>query len=251
MTVPRVSIVVITLDEEDHLRRCLESVAWADEIVVVDAESRDKTVQIAREFTDRVISRPWAGFATQKNFAVEQTTGDWVFSLDADEEASPELREEIATAIADPQACDGYAIRRRNVFLGRWIRYGGLYPDWQVRLFRRGRGRFIERAVHESVSVEGTLGRLRGHLTHCSYNGVTDFFDRANRYSSLAADEWIRAGRRVRARELVVRPLGRFVSMYVLQRGFLDGRRGLLLAALYAYYVFMRSAKIWEATRRR
>lgn len=251
MTAPRVSIVVITLDEEDHLRRCLESVAWADEIVVVDAESRDKTVQIAREFTDRVISRPWAGFATQKNFAVEQTTGDWVFSLDADEEASPELCEEIATAIADPQACDGYAIRRRNVFLGRWIRYGGLYPDWQVRLFRRGRGRFIERAVHESVSVAGTLGRLRGHLLHCSYEGVTDFFDRANRYSSLAADEWIREGRRVRARELVVRPLGRFVSMYVLQRGFLDGRRGLLLAALYAYYVFMRSAKIWEATRRR
>jgi glycosyltransferase involved in cell wall biosynthesis len=249
VTVPRVSIVVITLDEEDHLRRCLESVAWADEIVVIDAESRDKTVQIAREFTDRVISRPWAGFATQKNFAVEQTTGDWVLSLDADEEASPELRHEIAAAIADPRACDGYAIRRRNVFLGQWIRYGGLYPDWQVRLFRRGRGRFIERAVHESVSVEGTVGRLRGHLMHCSYEGVTDFCDRANRYSSLAADEWIREGRRVRARELVVRPLGRFVSMYVLQRGFLDGRRGLLLAALYAYYVFMRSAKIWEATR--
>lgn len=251
MTAPRVSIVVITLDEEDHLRRCLESVAWADEIVVVDAESRDKTVQIAREFTDRVVSRPWAGFATQKNFAVEQTTGDWVLSLDADEEASPELREEIAAAIADPQACDGYAIRRRNEFLGQWIRHGGLYPDWQVRLFRRGRGRFVERAVHESVNVEGTLGRLRGHLLHCSYESVTDFFDRANRYSSLAAGEWIREGRRVRARELVVRPLGRFVSMYALQRGFLDGRRGLLLAALYAYYVFMRSAKIWEATRRR
>jgi len=246
-----VSIVVITLDEEDHLRRCLESVAWAEEIVVVDAESHDKTVQIAREFTDRVISRPWAGFATQKNFAVEQATGDWVLSLDADEEASCELREEIAAAIAGPQACDGYAIRRRNVFLGQWIRYGGLYPDWQVRLFRRGRGRFVERAVHESVSVEGTLGRLRGHLMHCSYEGVTDFFARANRYSSLAADEWIREGRRVRARELVVRPLGRFVSMYVLQRGFLDGRRGLLLAALYAYYVCMRSAKVWEATRLR
>ena len=251
MTAPRVSIAVITLDEEDHLRRCLESVAWADEIVVVDAESRDKTTQIAREFTDRVISRPWAGFATQKNFALAQTTGDWVLSLDADEEASPELREEIAAAIADSQGFDGYAIRRRNVFLGQWIRHGGLYPDWQVRLFRRGRGRFVERAVHESVSVEGMLGRLRGHLLHCSYDSVADFFDRANRYSSLAAGEWIREGRRLRARELIVRPLGRFVSMYVLQRGFLDGRRGLLLAALYAYYVFMRSAKVWEATRHR
>jgi glycosyltransferase involved in cell wall biosynthesis len=251
VTAPRVSIVVITLDEEDHLRRCLESVAWADEIVVVDAESLDKTVQIAREFTDRVILHPWAGFATQKNFAVEQTTGDWVLSMDADEEASPELREEIAAAIADSQVCDGYAIRRRNVFLGRWMRYGGLYPDWQVRLFRRGCGRFVERAVHESVIVDGTLGRLRGHLMHRSYTGVTDFCERANRYSSLAADEWIREGRRVGARELVVRPLGRFMSMYVLQRGFLDGRRGLLLAALYAYYVFMRTAKVWEVTRRR
>ena len=251
MTAPRVSIVVITLDEEDHLRRCLESAAWADEIVVVDAESHDKTVQIAREFTDRVISRPWAGFAAQKNFALEQATGDWVLSLDADEEASPELRAEIAAAIADPQACDGYAVRRRNLFLGQWIRHGGLYPDWQVRLFRRGRGRFVERAVHESVMVDGMLGRLRGHLMHRSYESVTDFFDRANRYSSLAAEEWIRAGRRVRARELVLRPLGRFASMYVLQRGFLDGRRGLLLAALYAYYVFMRSAKVWEVTRYR
>ena len=251
MTAPRVSIVVITLDEEDHLRRCLESVAWADEIVVVDAESHDKTVQIAREFTDRVISRPWAGFATQKNFAVEQATGDWVLSLDADEEASPELHHEIAATIADPQVRDAYAIRRRNVFLGRWMRYGGLYPDWQVRLFRRRRGRFVERAVHESVIVEGTRGRLRGHLMHRSYAGVRDFCDRANRYSSLAADEWIREGRRVGARALVLRPLGRFLSMYVLQRGFLDGRRGLLLAALYAYYVFMRTAKVWEVTRRR
>jgi len=251
VTAPRVSIVVITLDEEDHLRRCLESVAWADEIVVVDAESHDKTVQIAREFTDRVISRPWAGFATQKNFAVEQATGDWVLSLDADEEASPELHHEIAATIADPQVRDAYAIRRRNVFLGRWMRYGGLYPDWQVRLFRRRRGRFVERAVHESVIVEGTRGRLRGHLMHRSYAGVRDFCDRANRYSSLAADEWIREGRRVGARALVLRPLGRFLSMYVLQRGFLDGRRGLLLAALYAYYVFMRTAKVWEVTRRR
>ena len=118
MTAPRLSVVVITLDEEAHIRRCLESVAWADEIVVVDAESRDKTVQIAREFTDRVISRPWPGFTAQKNFALAQSTAEWIFSLDADEEASPELRDEIGAAIADPGAADGYAVRRRNVFLG-------------------------------------------------------------------------------------------------------------------------------------
>lgn len=250
MTAPRVSVTVITLNEEAHLRRCLESVAWADEIVVVDSESQDKTVQVAREFTDRVIVRPWPGFAAQKNFAVAQCAGEWILSLDADEEAEPELREEIAAIQADPRACDGYAVRRRNVFLGRFIRHGGLYPDWQVRLFRRGRGRFAERAVHESVTVTGPLGRLSGHLVHRSYEGVGDFIERANRYSALAAEQMIRDGRRVRAGELVLRPLGRFLSMYVLQGGWLDGRRGLLLAILYAYYVFMRSAKVWEATRR-
>jgi glycosyltransferase involved in cell wall biosynthesis len=250
VTAPRVSVTVITLNEEAHLRRCLESVAWADEIVVVDAESHDKTVQVAREFTDRVIVRPWPGFAAQKNFAVEQCAGEWILSLDADEEASPELREEIAAIQADPRACDGYAVRRRNVFLGRFVRHGGLYPDWQVRLFRRGRGRFAERAVHESVTVTGPVGRLSGHLVHRSYEGVGDFIERANRYSALAAEQMIRDGRRVRAGELILRPLGRFLSMYVLQGGLLDGRRGLLLAILYAYYVFMRSAKVWEATRR-
>lgn len=250
MTAPRLSAVVITLNEEAHIRRCLESVAWADEVVVVDACSHDKTVQIAREFTDRVIVRPWAGFTAQKNFALEQSTGEWILSLDADEEAAPELRPEIMVTIADARACHGYALRRQNMFLGRWIRHGGLYPDWQVRLFRRGRGHFGARAVHESVTVTGPVGRLRGHLVHRSYEGVSDFIERANRYSSLAAEQMVREGRRGRAGELLLRPVGRFLSMYVMKRGFLDGRRGLLLATLYAYYVFMRSAKVWEVTRR-
>ena len=250
MTAPRLSVAVITLNEAHHLRRCLESTAWADELVVVDAESHDKTVQVAREFTDRVMVRAWAGFAAQKNFALDQCAGEWILSLDADEEAAPELRAEIMTTIAGVQPHDGYAVRRQNVFLDRWIRHGGLYPDWQVRLFRRGRGRFEDRAVHESVTVTGALGRLSGHLVHRSYEGVSDFVERANRYSSLAAEQMIREGRRVRAGELVGKPLGRFLSMYLLRRGFLDGRRGLLLASLYAYYVFMRSAKVWEVTRR-
>jgi glycosyltransferase involved in cell wall biosynthesis len=251
VSAPRLSAVVVTLDEEERLRTCLESVAWADEIVVVDAESRDKTAQIAREFTDRVFVRPWPGFAAQKNFALAQATGDWLLSIDADEEVSEALREEIGPVIRDPAACDGYAVPRRNLFMGQWIRHGGLYPDWQVRLFRRGRGRFVARDVHESVQVDGTVGRLRGHLAHRSYRDVTDFFERAQRYSTLAAEEQLRQGRGVRARDLLVRPLGRFLSMYVAHRGFLDGRKGLLLAALYAYYVFMRTAKVWEVARRR
>jgi glycosyltransferase involved in cell wall biosynthesis len=245
------AVVVITLDEEERLRRCLESAAWADEIVVVDAGSGDKTIQVAREFTDRVVVRPWPGFAAQKNFALDQASADWVLSLDADEEVSPELRAEIEAVLAAAGPADGYAVPRRNVFLGQWIRHGGLYPDWQVRLFRRGRGRFVAREVHESVRVDGRRSRLRGHLVHRSYRDVADFIDRANRYSTLAADEQAAGGRRVTVADLALRPLGRFLSMYVLRRGFLDGRAGLLLAGLYAYYVFIRTAKVWERTRRR
>jgi glycosyltransferase involved in cell wall biosynthesis len=247
---PRLSVTVITLNEAGRLRACLESVAWADEIVVVDAESQDKTVAVAREFTDRVWVRPWPGFAAQKNFALEQATGDWVLSLDADEEVSSELRTEIEALLARDAVHDGYAMPRRNLFLGQWVRRGGLYPDWQLRLFRRGRGRFADRAVHEAVQVMGPVGRLRGHLIHRSYESLDDFLERAHRYSTLAAADLVRGGRRVRAVELILRPAGRFLGMYVLRGGFLDGGKGLLLAALYAYYVLMRTAKAWEATRR-
>lgn len=251
MTRPRLSAVVITKDEEERVRACLESVAWADEVVVVDAESTDKTAQIAREFTDHVYVRPWPGFAAQKNFGLEQATGDWTLSVDADEEVSRELREEIeAVLAASGAACAGYRIPRRNLFWGRWVRHGGLYPDWQLRLFRRGRGRFVARAVHESVEVEGEVGRLRAALVHRSYRDVADFLARADRYSTLAAEEWLGSGRPARLSDLVLRPAGRFLSMYVVHAGFLDGWRGFLLAALYAYYVLIRSAKVWERARR-
>jgi glycosyltransferase involved in cell wall biosynthesis len=246
---PRLSVVIVTRDEEERIRPCLESVAWADEVIVVDAESQDKTATIARELTDHVVVRPWPGYAAQKNFAVGLARGTWVLSLDADETVSPALRAEIEALVKDAGARDGYEVPRRNIFWGRWIRHGGLYPDWQLRLFRRGRGRFGERAVHESVRVEGAVGRLAGHLEHRSYRDVADFLARADRYSTLAAEDWIAQGRRVRAADFVLRPLGRFLGMYVVGRGFLDGWRGFLLAALYAYYVLIRSAKVWERTR--
>jgi glycosyltransferase involved in cell wall biosynthesis len=246
----RLSVVVVTLDEEERIRACLQSAAWADELIVVDAESRDKTAAIARELTEHVFVRPWPGFAAQKNFGLDQARGDWILSLDADEVVSPTLREEIAAIVERGGAHTGYAVPRRNVFWGRFIRHGGLYPDWQVRLFARGRGRFVERSVHESVKIEGRVGRLTGHLEHRSYRDVADFLARADRYSTLAAEEWVAAGRRPRPLvDLVVRPIGRFLAMYVGRAGFLDGWRGFLLAVLYGYYVLMRSAKVWERTR--
>jgi glycosyltransferase involved in cell wall biosynthesis len=250
MTVARLSVTVVTWNEEERLRTCLESVAWADEIVVVDAASEDKTVAIARAFTDRVVTRAWDGFANQKNFALDQARGDWILSLDADEEVTPELRDEIRKVLAGQADVVGYAVPRRNIFWGRWVRHGRLYPDRQIRFFRRGRGRFVDRSVHESVAIDGPVGVLQGALVHRSYRDVGDFLARSDRYTTLAADEWVRSGRPVGAADLVLRPLGRFVSMYLLHRGFLDGWRGFLLAVLYAYYVFIRSAKTWERVRR-
>ena len=251
MTRPRLSVVVIALNEEDRIRDCLASVAWADEIVVIDGGSEDKTVALAREFTDHVIIRAWQGFAAQKNFGVDRATGEWILSLDADEQVEPALRDEILGVLARPDAADGYRIARRNIMWGRWIRHGRLYPDRQLRLFRRGRGRFSERAVHESVTVEGRVGRLTAPLLHYSYRDLGDFLRRADRYSTLAAEEWARGDRAFRPSQMVTAPLGRFLSMYLLHRGFLDGWRGFLLAVLYAYYVFIRSAKIWERVRQR
>lgn len=245
----RLSVVIVTLNEEERLRACLESVAWADEIVVVDSESQDKTVQIAREMTDHVFVRPWPGFAAQKNFAIAQASGEWILSLDADETVSPALRADIERVLRGQGRAAGYAVPRRNVFWGAWVRHGGLYPDWQMRLFQRGRGTFSARAVHESLAIDGPVERLAGHLEHRSYRDVQDFLARANRYSSLAAEEWLASGRRVRTSDVLTRPLGRFLSMYVARGGFLDGWRGLLLAVLYAYYVAMRSAKALEKVR--
>ena len=243
------SVTVITWNEEERLRPCLESVGWADEIVVVDAESTDKTVQVAREFTDRIWVRPWPGFAGQKNFALEQAAGEWVLSLDADEQVTPELRREILAVLDSGVALEGYAIPRKNIFWGAWIRHGRLYPDYQLRLFKRRSGRFVERAVHESVEIRGTVGRLQSPLLHQSYRSLEEFLGRSNRYSTLAAEEWIRQGQRVGLADLALRPLGRFLSMYLLHGGFLDGWRGFLLAGLYAHYVFLRTAKVWEARR--
>jgi glycosyltransferase involved in cell wall biosynthesis len=248
---PSLSVAVVALNEEERLRPCLESVAWADEVVVVDAGSSDKTVAIAREFTDRVLFRAWTGYGPQKNFALGQCTGDWILSLDADERVPDALRDEVRAAARRGPSEAGFAIARQNVFMGRWIRHGGLYPDYQLRLFRRDRARFSERAVHESASVEGPTGRLRTPLVHESYRSVADFLQRANRYSDLAATELAAAGRGGSLGDLTLRPLGRFLGMYVLRAGFLDGWRGLVLAALYAHYVFVRGAKARELLARR
>jgi glycosyltransferase involved in cell wall biosynthesis len=241
-----ISVAIITLNEERNIRACLESVTWAEEIVVCDSGSSDKTLAIAGEYGARTFQDPWRGFAGHKNLALERTQHPWVLSLDADERVTEPLRKEIEVVLADSRALDGYLIPRRSYFLGRWIRGCGWYPDESVRLFRRDHGRFAERAVHEAVAITGRVGRLACPLDHYTYDSISDFLQRMDRYSGLAAGELHRAGRTCRLPDLTVRPAWTFLRMFVLQGGWREGWRGLVLSGLYAGYAFSKYAKLWE-----
>jgi (heptosyl)LPS beta-1,4-glucosyltransferase len=253
MTPPacKLSVTVITRDEEAQIGACLESVGWADEIVVIDTGSADRTLEICRKYTPYVETHPWEGYAAAKNAAIERATGDWILSLDADERVSAELHGEIAALRQQSPAslADGYAIPRRNYLWGRWLRYGGLYPDYQIRLFKRGRGCFKARRVHESVQIDGRVQRLQQPLEHYSYQRLSDVIQRLDRYTDLAALDLREQGQPFRVTALVTRPLGRFLRNYVLKQGFRDGIPGLIMAVSYAYSVFSREAKLWELTR--
>jgi glycosyltransferase involved in cell wall biosynthesis len=247
----KLSVTVITRNEEAQIGDCLESVRWADEIVIVDTGSADRTLEICHKYTPHVYSRPWQGYAPAKNAALALATGDWILSLDADERASGGLHAEIATLQQQPMTmlADGYAVPRRNYLWGRWLRHGGLYPDYQIRLFKRGKGSFKARRVHESVAIDGRIERLRHPIEHYSYRGISDVIQRLDCYTELAALDFRDEGQPFRRTALLMRPLGRFLRNYVLQQGFRDGIPGLIMAVSYAYSVFAREAKLWELTR--
>lgn len=240
-----ISATIITWNEEANIRACLESLAWVDEIVVCDAISEDATVAICQEHGAKVVREPWLGYARQKNRCLELASQDWILSVDADERVSPALRAEIERAAGSGEH-DGYRIPRRNYFGGRWIRHGGWYPDYTLRLFRRGRGRFIDREVHEEVQVAGTVGTLREPLEHRTYRDIADFLHRMDRYSTLSALEYHKQGRRPRLMDLLLRPPATFLKMYLLRWGVLDGYAGFLLATLSACYTFAKYAKLRE-----
>jgi glycosyltransferase involved in cell wall biosynthesis len=243
----KLSVVVITGNEERNIEACLESVKWADEIVLVDSLSEDKTVEIARRYTDHIFLRPWSGYGHQKNYAVERTSHDWVLSLDADERVSPKLRNEIRTLLRkDEVPLAGYEIPRKAYFGTTWIRHGGWYPDYVLRLFKKSNGRFSNRLVHEALEVSGPVGRLRHWIDHYTYRSVSDFIERMNRYSTLSAELYFSQGRNVGWAETVFRSWFTFLQMYILRGGFLDGALGFQLAYLYAVYTFTKYAKLKE-----
>lgn len=242
----RLSAIVITKNEAHNLRDCLAALNWVHEIVVVDAESEDGTADIAAGLTDKVFVRPWEGYARAKNFALAQCTGDWVLWIDADERVTPELRDEICALLSAPPPCEGYEIPRLANFLGKWIMHGGWYPGHVLRLFRRDGASFNERAVHEGVQLKGKIGRLQNHLLHFTDPNLEHYFEKFNRYTSLAAEELWQQGRTARWWDLLLRPLWFFLRMYVFKTGFWDGMEGFILARLSAAYVFAKYAKLRE-----
>ena len=244
------SVVIITKNEAANIAGAIESVSWTDDIVVVDSDSKDDTVAIARRYTDRVYIRKWEGYGAQKNYATGLAAHDWVLSLDADERVSPELAEEIGGVLRHSPAVQGYRIPRTTRYLGRWIRSTDWYPDHQLRLYDRRVASWNARYVHESVTVDGRVGRLRAEVLHYAYDGLSDHLSTINHYTTLAARQMLDDGRRAGPMDLVAHPPLVFLRNYVLQGGFRDGIPGLIVSLMNSYYVFLKFAKLWEHHRR-
>jgi len=244
--VPKVSVTVITKNEAADIAAALESVSWADEVIVVDSGSTDATTAIARRFTSRVVEREWPGYIAQKNYAASIASHDWILSLDADERVTPALATEIRHAMSGTPAVAAYRIPRVTWHLGRWIRTTDWYPDFQTRLYDRRSAEWTGQYVHEAVSVRGGVGRFAGELQHFAYRDIADHLETIDRYTTYAARQMFESGRRAGAAQLVAHPPLAFLRNYLAHRGVLDGMPGFIISALNAYYVFLKFAKLWE-----
>ncbi len=249
------SVAIITKNEEANLARTLESVRWADEIVIVDCGSTDKTQEIAHSFGAKFFVEEWKGFGAQKNSAIAKCSSDWILALDADEEVSAELAQEIRGLLSGSPTDTAYFLPRRNFFLGRWIRHGGYYPDKKLRLFSRGGCQFEESAVHETIRPAGATGYLGGDLLHHAYPNLETYIEHMNRYSSLGATQAVARGKTSRNIlsfwwNVFIVPVATFKYNYFFRLGFLDGREGLLLHLYHSAYVSWKYAKAWELSRK-
>ncbi len=241
----KLSVTIIAGAEEKNIRECLESVQWADEIIVVNNFTDDRTVEIAREFTPHVHLRRWEGFASQKRYALEHATHEWVFSLDADERVSPELKDEILKTINSDTPFNGFRIPRRSYFLDRWIKQCGWYPGYQLRLFRRTATHMTDRLVHEGFEVEGEIGRLTGDIIHYTHPTIKVTIQKVNEYSSLQALEKYQK-RKISTAGLIYRPVLAFLQMAIVRKGYRDGAHGIMVSLIHAITYALTTMKMWE-----
>lgn len=248
----RITATVITLNEEHNIAEALGSLSWADEIIVVDSESVDKTVEIARRFTDRVIVRPWPGYSAQKNFAAENAANDWIFSLDADERVSDELTAAfVELKRNDASDLAAFEVNRRSYYLGRWIKHSGWNHDYKIRLYDRRRAHWIGDFVHETLTVDGSIKRLSGDLLHYTVRSASEHHLRMDRYTTLAAEKSFQEGNRASFISLLCSPTMVFFRSYFLKMGILDGIPGLAIALFASHYQFLKTLKLWEKSTNR
>jgi glycosyltransferase involved in cell wall biosynthesis len=243
-----ISAVVITLNEEANIEGCLRSLSFADEIVVLDSFSTDRTVELARRYTDKVSCREFVGFSDQKNAAIELATGEWVFIVDADEVVPVGLAKEIAAAVQTDEF-DSYRMPRSTDFLGRNMRHSGWYPDYQLRLARKSKAHIPDRLVHETLEVDGACGTLKNALIHYSYPDLNTYLRKMLLYTGSAARQKAREGRKASPLDLLLNPPMVFFKMYVIKQGFMDGLHGLVLSVLSACSAAIRYITLWELNR--
>ena len=246
----KLTVTVITCNEAAHIAAAIDSVAWADEILVVDSGSTDGTADIARQKASRVIVRDWPGYSAQKNFAADEASHDWVLSLDADERVTPALAAEIRELLARGPDAKGYRIKRVSRYLGRWIRTTDWYPDYQLRLYDRRAGRWNGMTIHESFRLsEGDPQLLSSEIEHYAYRDISHHLGKIDAYTTLIAEQWHADGRRTSAAAIALHPPLAFFRNYILRRGITDGTVGLVVSILNSYYVFLKLAKLWERQR--
>ena len=250
VTRPKISACVITFNEEENIARCLDSLAWCDEIVVVDSFSTDGTAEICRTYTDRFYQHAWRGYIGQRNLIRRMADCPWILFLDADEEVSPKLKEEILSEFKEgAPPFYGYEFPRQVYYLGKWIRFGSWYPDYKLRLFLKDKGSIGGVEPHDQVYVNGRIKRMKNPIWHYTYRDISDHINTMNRFSAISAQAMYDQGRRFSWFDLLFRPAWRFFKGFVLRSGWLDGRRGFIIATINAFGVSAKYAKLWEIQR--
>ena len=242
----KISVYVLTFNNERTIERCLKSLRWADEVVIVDSYSTDDTLEICRRFTDKVYQRQWTNHQEQYQHAADLTTNRWVMFVDADEEIPPALAREVREELGRNNVeWDGYIAHRRTYYLRRWIKYGGWYPDYEIRLYDRNKGQW-EGGLHAKVTVDGRLKTLKNRYHHYTYRDISDQIQTIDRYSQIASEDMMQGGKRFSLVHMLLNPPFRFIKEYIFKRGFLDGIPGLVIIVSTMFYVFIKHAKLWE-----